>query len=432
MGRARTDSSPDSPPDSLAAWLRWQESLSPFSIDMGLDRVQKTLQSLSLDVPHGAVFTVAGTNGKGSCVRLLEQLLLDSGHHPGAYTSPHLVRYNERIRIDGVDVSDADLVTACEQVESVRADTPLTYFEFGTLAALLTFSSAGCDTWILEVGMGGRLDAVNAIDPDFSLITTIGLDHEQWLGSTIEAIAAEKAGIIRPGKPVFYGDSPVPAAIHAQAEQCGAVLHGIDRDFGYTSTGDTWSWSGQSGSLSGLARARSMTAAQLRNISMVLAALEQYDSKIIAGQSRVNTLLLETQLPGRFQVIDNGQQWILDVAHNAQAADVLVRQLQTLDPVISTTAVIGMLADKNSGSFISTLAGNIDHCIVARLDDKQSADPEELARQVLEAGIARVTVADSPSGAFGIAREQTVSGGRILVCGSFRIIGPALEWLGLY
>ncbi len=419
-------------PDSLAAWLRWQESLSPFTIDMGLDRVHETLQRLPLDTPAGHVFTVAGTNGKGSCVRLLEQALLDAGRMPGAYTSPHLVRYNERIRIGGKDIGDTALVAAFEQVERLREDVPLTYFEFGTLAALCCFSSAGCDAWILEVGMGGRLDAVNAIDPDYSLITTIGLDHERWLGADIEAIALEKAGIMRPGKPVFFGDEPVPDNIRAQAVCTGAVLSCLGEDFGFTAGNGSWSWKGRQSSLAGLSRSSGMTGAQLRNVSLVLAALESCDPGMVADPARVDEVLRKSCLPGRFQRFDSDQQWILDVAHNAQAASVLAAQLQTLDAVPTTTAVVGMLADKQAAPFIRALAGQIDRCIVVALDDPGSADPADLAARARAAGISMVSIAQTTGAAFEQARQQTGTGGRILVCGSFRIIGPALEWLGLY
>ena len=221
---------------TLAEWLRWQESLSPHSVELGLERVSAVLDRLDVRPPAGRVVTVAGTNGKGTTVTLLQDMLLAAGRRPGLYTSPHLVHYNERIRLGGQAVSDAELVHAFEQVEAARGGVPLTYFEFGTLAAFSCFAQGRCDTWILEIGLGGRLDAVNVLAADLALITTIALDHQDWLGETIEEIAAEKAGIMRSGRPAFYADQPVPAAIRNHAATIGALLAVQGSDFSWRST----------------------------------------------------------------------------------------------------------------------------------------------------------------------------------------------------
>ena len=220
------------PRKTLADWLAWQESLNPDEIDLGLDRVRAVAARLPLAPPPDRVFVVAGTNGKGSCVAALEAVLLAVGKRPGVYTSPHLVHYNERVRVAGRAADDADLVDAFEQIEAVRGDVRLTFFEYGTLAALLLFSRADCDAWVLEVGLGGRLDAVNIIDGDFCAVTSVALDHTEWLGDSVAAIAREKAGIYRPSRPVWFGSSPVPESLRQYAEQLGCTLLTPDHGYG--------------------------------------------------------------------------------------------------------------------------------------------------------------------------------------------------------
>ena len=225
---------------SLAEWLAWQETLSPVEIDLGLERVQIVAARMPLQVPVGRVFVVAGTNGKGTCSTVLATVLNAAGFRTGLYTSPHLHRYNERVAVDGHCATDQELVAAFEAIEAVRGDVPLTYFEFGTLAALFVFSTRQCSAWVLEVGLGGRLDAVNAVTADFSVITTVDLDHQQWLGDTIEQIAAEKAGIMRSQKPAFYGDIPVPLAVSNHAAEIGAPLACLGQDFRAGGTAGGW------------------------------------------------------------------------------------------------------------------------------------------------------------------------------------------------
>ena len=232
------------PTDDLDTWLRWLETLSPREIDLGLDRVSRVLDRLALPRPR-LVVSVAGTNGKGSSVALLHALFRESGESTGAYTSPHIRHYAERVRINDAAATEADLVAAFAAVETVRGDTPLTYFEFGTLAALWLFAREGLNVWLLEVGLGGRLDAVNAIDPDACLITNVSLDHQEWLGDTIDAIAAEKAGVMRSGVPVVYAEAEPPSAISAAARHIGARLRVAGQDYQWRrDTDGRWSWRG--------------------------------------------------------------------------------------------------------------------------------------------------------------------------------------------
>lgn len=416
---------------SLADWLRWQESLNPREIDLGLDRVRQVAERLPLVIPKGGVFTIAGTNGKGSTASCLERLLMANDRRVGLYTSPHLVRYNERIRFNGEDVQDARLVEAFETIEAMRREVPLTFFEFGTLAAMMLFSQESCDAWILEVGLGGRLDAVNLIDPDFSLITTIGFDHQDWLGETLEEIAAEKAGILRANRPGFYGDTPPPHAIVARAAELGTTLHCLGRAYAFETAGAAWSWRGRQVVLDGLPLPEVADAAQLRNVSLALAAAEACDPALLAPGA-VAAALSGPRPAGRFQVVGRAPQWVLDVAHNPQAAEVLAGRLDRLGKAGATTAVIGMLADKQVEPFIEALAGRVDRWIVARVDDRRASDGAALAATIGRLTGQRVTCMDEPAAAFERAVELTPASGRILCCGSFRIVGPALQWLGLY
>ncbi len=424
---------------TLAEWLRWQESLSPHSIELGLERVRTVFGRLDLHPPAGRVATVAGTNGKGTTVTLLQDLLLAAGRNPGLYTSPHLVHYNERIRIGGRPVSDADLVWAFERVEALRGDIPLTYFEFGTLAAFICFARAGCDSWVLEVGLGGRLDAVNVLAPDLALITTIGLDHQDWLGETIEEIAAEKAGIMRTGCPAFYADQPVPVAIRNRAAETGALLAVAGTDFSYQ-PGDmtgmagmrSWSWQGTARRLSGLEAPPYWTGAQYRNASLVLAALAVLEPGLLDDIATLNAVFARSRPDGRFQQVHAAHEWILDVAHNPQAAAVLRAQLETLPASSSTTVVTTLLADKAITPFVAMLAPVATRWIVAGIADPRASTSERLRAGMAAAGIDRVEYAATPAAAFALAERLTPATGRIVVCGSFRIVAPAMQWLGLY
>jgi len=421
---------------SLADWLRWQETLNPREIDLGLERIRDVASRLPIRAPAGAVFTVAGTNGKGSTVAFLEALLRAGGYRPGVYTSPHLVRYNERVRVSGTSVQDAQLTEAFEQIEAARENVPLTFFEFGTLAAWLITTAERCDAWVLEVGLGGRLDAVNAIDPDFSLITTIALDHQDWLGDTIEQIAAEKAGIMRSARPAFYGDQVPPDAIITRAGELDSPLIRYGRDYAaaVTVTADgsaSWSWRGARVGLSDLPAEVIADDAQRRNAALALAAIEQFDAAILSSDA-VGRCLSSALPPGRFQMVARSPQWVLDVAHNEQAAQVLCDRLQSLDKPGPVTVVIGMLADKQIEAFVAALDVVVDRWIVAAVDDARAADGAVLVQQIAAITQAPVALADSPADAFMRAEAETPPEGLILCCGSFRIVGPAIEWLGLY
>jgi dihydrofolate synthase/folylpolyglutamate synthase len=415
---------------SLSDWLTWQESLHPAEIDLGLERVKTVYDRLRLKPPPGRVFTVAGTNGKGSTVAAIDALLRANGLRTGAYTSPHLVRYNERIVVNGEAAPDAAIVAAFEQVDAARKDISLTYFEFGTLAALQHFSTLGCEAWVLEVGLGGRLDAVNVVDADVAVITTVDLDHQAWLGDSVEQIAAEKAGILRAGRPGFFGDTPVPTSVQSRAAELGVELRWRDNGYRYQrETGaDQWHWQGSEHHLRGLAIPVGGKA-QRANQAVALAAVEACNPRLLDVVTGQPALLTAHPLPGRVQCHADEHRWVLDVAHNPQAARVLHQQLADRQPA---TVVIGMLADKAVAEFVRALGVTRAQWLTCPTEGSRGATSTELARQLAPLIEGECMACESVEAALERARSSTPPEGLILVCGSFGVVGPALRWLGLY
>lgn len=410
----------------LPDWLTWLESLSPREIELGLDRVAGVLDRLSLELPP-VVIHVAGTNGKGSSVAMLEALLRGTGRRVGCYTSPHVQVYNERIRIDGVNAADAQIVSAFERIEAVRGDVLLTYFEYGTLAALVLFAEACPDVAILEVGMGGRLDAVNAVEPTAGLITNIALDHCDWLGNDIETIAQEKAGIMRGGKPIVFGSKDMPAAIASSTETTGATLIAAGRDFDWAEDDDAWSWRGEQHELSGLAQPALPGAHQLANAAGVLALCEAAGFGEVLRADRVSRALGTVRLDGRMQRFAWDPRWLIDVAHNPAAAEALAATLKD-DPAIGRTiAVVGMLDDKDVDGIVTPLLGIVDEWIAVTADSPRAIPAGELGRRIANLANAACLVADSIGHGVDHAREIAAEIDRILVTGSFYLAGPVLQ-----
>jgi dihydrofolate synthase/folylpolyglutamate synthase len=412
----------------LSDWLSWLETLSPTEIDLGLERVERVLDRLSLRLPK-TVFHVAGTNGKGSCVAMLGALFGKSNARVGLYTSPHIVRYNERIRVDGEGATDEQIIAAFESVEAAREDEALTYFEYGTIAALLVFADANVDVAILEVGMGGRLDAVNAVEPDAGLITNIALDHCDWLGEDIETIAVEKAGIMRDGKPVVFGSRDMARSILDHADTVNADLRALGRDYDWSSDGTRWSWQGRTHELPELELPGLAGEHQLDNAAAVLALLEAAGLAALLLEDAVNEAFGSLHLDGRMQRIDAEHHWLLDVAHNPAAAAALGNTLQTEAHSGRTVAIVGMLDDKDVEGVVGPLASEVDHWIAVAADSPRSVDAGELARRVANSTNAPCFVADSPDIAMNRARELATVDDQILVTGSFYLVGPVLNQL---
>jgi dihydrofolate synthase/folylpolyglutamate synthase len=416
---------------SLDEWLTWLETLSPTEIALGLDRVTAVLDRLR-PARAGRVVVIAGTNGKGSCAAMLEALFMRRGESVGTYISPHISRYNERIRLDAVPARDEEIISAFERVESARRDVTLTYFEFGTLAALVIFEERNVDAVILEVGMGGKLDAVNAIEPDAGIITNVSLDHCDWLGEDIESIAAEKAGILRSDKPFVFGASEIPQAILAKAERLGTDLwlRGRDYDFEAEAGSDTWSWSGRRTRLSSLVTPGLAGRFQLQNAAAVLALVEAMQLDELLDKDVIDSTIGRIELAGRCQRIRTDRNWLLDVAHNAEAAKALSEHLGEIRPTGDIVAVIGMLADKDQAGVIAPLDVVVDHWIAVRAESGRAVPAAKLAQTIANLCDKPVLISDSLADAMRHGRESTTENDLIVVTGSFYVVGPALEWLG--
>ncbi|HNP37293.1 MAG TPA: folylpolyglutamate synthase/dihydrofolate synthase family protein [Woeseiaceae bacterium] len=414
---------------NLADWLARLETFSPAEIVLGLERVHTVWERLAL-APPATVLTIAGTNGKGSSVAMTAALLTEGGMLVGAYSSPHVIEFNERIAVAGQPATDEEIVAAFERIETVRGATPLTYFEYGTLAAMLVFATRGVDVAVLEVGMGGRLDAVNAFEPAAGLITNIALDHCAWLGNDVETIAVEKAGIMRRGKPIVFGAASAPLAIGRMATAIGAELVQAGRDFSWQSTGANWSWQGRAHHLTDLALPALPGATQVSNAAGVLAMLEAAGYTGILQKELIDRALSGLALSGRMQLIVSDRHWLLDVAHNPAAAQVLASTLAGDDFDGATIAILAMLDDKDVAACVAALAPCVDRWIAVTADSKRAIPAAELARQVANVVNKACLETDTIEQAMTAARAFTSSTDRILVTGSFYVVGPALKAIG--
>ena len=413
----------------LDDWLEWQQSAHPRPIDLGLERVARVLGRTGWRGATQPVITVGGTNGKGSCVAMLEALLRAGGHRVGTFTSPHLLDYRERIRIDGQWASEASLVTAFERITDALGGDSLTFFEYNTLAALLVFETAAPDALVLEVGLGGRLDAVNVVDADVAVVVSVGLDHTDWLGPDVESIAREKAGIFRPGRPAVCGMPVPPRSIVAVAAAQGARLLLRGRDFRADAHADgTWDFEDAQGRLAGLPSPALEGVAQVGNAATALAAVRELSVRLPLSRTAVEKGLTEARLAGRFQRVcgAGGVEWVLDVAHNADAAAVLAANLAR-DPARGRTiAVCGMLADKDVRAVVLALRGRVDRWIAATTDGPRGLQDGELAAQAAEVGVTMALGGPVPD-AMRLAAAGATGGDRIVVFGSFHTVGPALS-----
>lgn len=400
----------------LATWLHYLENLHSQAIELGLARVQRVATSLDLLTPAPFVFTVAGTNGKGTTCRMLETLLMAAGYRVGVFSSPHLVRYTERVRIQGEELAESEHIASFVDIEAGRGETSLTWFEYGTLSALWLFKRAALDVVILEVGLGGRLDATNIVDSDVAVITSIALDHTDWLGPDRESIGREKAGVFRAGKPAIVGEPDMPDTIAEVADSLGAHLFRRGHDWSYTAQAHCWSFSDAQGTLSGLP----LPQVPLPNAATALAALRASPLKV--DEAILREWLAKAVLPGRFQTVAEGPRVILDVAHNPHAAAYLAERLGELPDVGRTHAVVGMLHDKDIAGTLACLSPVVDSWYCAPLDGPRGATAEQLMAY-LPAAKAFPSVADAYHQALKQAAEQDI----VLVCGSFHTVAQVME-----
>jgi dihydrofolate synthase / folylpolyglutamate synthase len=423
----------DKPPvttHGLSDWLRWIERLHPRSIDLGLERVAAVLHALELQRPPFAVITVGGTNGKGSTVTMCDAILRAAGYRVGAYMSPHLIRYNERIRVDGRMLPDEEICSAFERVEAHRGDMRLTYFEYGTAAALEIFARRSIDIAVLEVGMGGRLDAVNAVDPDVAIVTSIGIDHVDWLGPDRESIGREKAGIFRKARPAICGDLYPPSSLREVADRTGASLYQIDRDFAARPVADGWSFKFGGRVHAGLPLPLLRGDYQLRNAACALTALELLADRFPTTPAHLRRGLSTAFAPGRFQWLPAAVPTILDVAHNEQAAHALAGNLAQGRTLGRTHAVFGMLSDKPMADVARVLSPEIDAWYAVTLPGPRGARADQVVQALQEAGVqAPTTQHASAVAGYRAARAAAVPPDRVLVFGSFYTVGDILAHL---
>lgn len=412
---------------NLAQWLAWQEGLHPRAIDLGLDRLSAVLDRLGLKRPPSyQVITVAGTNGKGSCVALLEAILRAGGYRVGAYTSPHLIRYNERIRIEGAEVDDNALCDAFARIDAARGDISLTYFEFGTLAALDLFERAGVEVAVLEVGLGGRLDAVNVLDADGALVTMIDIDHCEWLGPDRESIGREKAGIFRRGRPAVCGDRSPPRSLLDHAAALEAPLYLLGRDYDFQRRADNWCWWHGMDRLD-LPLPSLAGSHQTDNAAAVLMLLRRLADALPLTLGAIDAGLSQARIAGRFQVIPGAIEWILDVTHNPHGAANLARCLWERPCAGRTHAVVGILKDKDAIGIARALANSVDHWYAATLLPPRGRTGDDLVEVLREADVAgTISHFDSVTAACRAAAREAQAGDRIVVFGSFHTVGEAL------
>ncbi|WP_338457676.1 MULTISPECIES: bifunctional tetrahydrofolate synthase/dihydrofolate synthase [Methylococcus] len=412
---------------TLGEWLSWQETLHPQAIDLGLERVRRVYRALNPAQDRPFTVTVGGTNGKGSCVAALDTILRRAGYRVGAYTSPHILRYNERICIGGMPVEDAAICASFDRIEAVRGDTTLSFFEFGTLAALDIFRRAGLDAQILEVGLGGRLDAVNIVDADAALIASIGIDHEEWLGGTREAIGLEKAGIFRPARPCILGDPDAPATVLRHAEAIGADLLIQGRDFSFRREDDGWIWYGRGETHTALPEPCLRGDHQYFNMSAVLQVIEAIRPRLPVPEAAVRAGLASVHLPGRFQILEGGPTVLLDVAHNPHAVHVLTEFLRQFKQGRPVHAVFAMMRDKDIRGVVECIRDLVDDWYLAPLQLPRAATPEILLPVFSALGVSRVQqgFADAAE-AFARVRRNAENESIILVFGSFFLVAEYL------
>ncbi|MGD8556405.1 MAG: bifunctional tetrahydrofolate synthase/dihydrofolate synthase [Chromatiales bacterium] len=415
---------------SLSEWLAWQEKLHPSDIELGLERVTGVWKQLHPAVFEPFVITVAGTNGKGSCVAFLDAILQHAGFRTGSYTSPHLLRYNERIRLDGMQANDEAICAAFERIDTCRGDISLTYFEFGTLAALDIFARAGVDVAILEVGLGGRLDAVNLLDADAVLVTSIGLDHTEWLGHDLDAIAREKAGVLRREQPAVFAEAVVPAGFLEAADESKACVAYLGKDYSYTYQPDGWCWQMDDRVIE-LPFPRMSGDYQLQNAAAVITLLHLVQDRLPVSPQAISEGLHEAAAPARFQQVRSHPAVYVDVAHNTEAAIALAGNLAAVTERGRVHAIFSIYTDKPVTEVVRALAPIVDVWHLYAMKSSRALDIGSLEAAVKVADhAAKVIVHASLEEALEIIPDidplET-----LVIFGSFEVAGEALDALGV-
>ena len=417
--------------DNLHDWLNWQETLHVAAIDLGLARVGEVARRLRLAEPSHTIITIAGTNGKGSCAAFMEYILSAAGYRVGCYTSPHLLRYNERVRIQQRPVEDELLCQSFARIDESRGDITLSFFEFGTLAAMDIFECSEIDVAIMEVGLGGRLDAVNIQDPDLGLITRIGIDHTDWLGDDRESIGREKAGIMRVRRPVVCGDPDPPVSLLEQARACGAQLYRLGPDFGFRSRTDSWDWhGGASAKLDKLPLPGLPGDVQFINAATVLMGIRLLKLKLKVDEVAIRRGLRRVSLPGRFQRVPGRIETVFDVAHNRDSAEELARSLGKGPVAGRNLAVFSALKHKDVEGMLATLKRAIDHWYIAPVNTDRGLAIDELMNRCRSlVDVSRLEQFATVSEAYEAAVSAAHAHDRVVVCGSFHTVAEVMEVL---
>ena len=413
-------------PETLSQWLEYIERQHPKTIALGLERVAGVRDALGL-APAFPIITVGGTNGKGSVCAMLEAILHCAGYRVGRYTSPHLLRYNERVRVARMDARDEELAQGFAAVERARQDVPLTYFEYGTLAGVRLFVDRRVDIAVLEIGLGGRLDAVNAFDADCAVVTTVDIDHVDFLGGDREAIGREKAGIFRAGRPAVCADSAPPSSLLQHAAEIGARLLRIDIEFGATPQGRQWQYWGPRGRRSALPFPALRGTCQLANAAAAVAALESMRERLPVTVNDIRAGLLQADIPGRFQVLPGRPSVILDVAHNPQAARALAASLAAMGGSGRVLAVFAMLRDKDLAGVVTAVRSQVAHWFIAGLDGARGAGVADLRKALTTGGVTAVTECRDVAAAYTQACDIATENDRILVFGSFYTVAAVMQ-----
>ncbi len=415
--------------EHLQDWLKWQQTLHSQKIELGLDRIAEVANALDILQPNYQVITVAGTNGKGSIVAILESIYHQAGYRVASYTSPHLLHYNERIRVEQKNIDDETLCKAFDLVDQARGEISLSYFEFGTLAAMQIFNDVQPDVAIYEVGLGGHLDAVNILNTDLAIVSSIGIDHVQWLGTTRESIGLEKAGIFRSHRPAICGEEEPPESLVKYAQELDSKLYLINKDYSYhRNENQTWSFNSSKLNWENLPIPSLYGDTQVSNAATALMGLLSIDNKMPVTRQSVDRGLNNINLLGRFQRISNSREIILDVAHNLDSAKVMVKNLQDLDPVAKTYAVFAVLADKDVDGIIDSVKGLIDKWFISQLDTERTLNCKKL-QKILKQNCPDCNVQDYPSisEAYLAAKQAAGNSSRIVVFGSFLTVAEVLS-----
>ena len=413
---------------TLNEWLSFQQTINPKEIDLSLERVQFVFNKLEIDIPEKNVFLIGGTNGKGTTTAILEHLFYNYGFKTGAFTSPHLNHYNERVRINLNNSADQDWISAFKIIEGVRDDIPLTYFEFSALAAFQMLSDSVCDAWFIEVGLGGRLDATNVIDPSVSVLTSIAMDHEEWLGESIEMIAVEKVGIAKSNKPLIYGDTVAIESIEQGCNDRKAELRRKGHEFNAYIDENQFTFKGINKSIDNISIPKNWGDGESDNLAASLSAMEA-NGEFFPSQDVLQGVIDGFSIPGRFELHEFNHRWILDVAHNPSAAQNLRQRINRSNFSAEYSMIFSMMKDKQLELYLNTFKDLVQNWIICEMETDRSFGVKQIEKKMNTMGINNIHCAISPLEAIKTLEKNVSISNNVIVSGSFELVGPIREFL---